>query len=127
MPSPPVRLTGPTIALGVTMVFSIAAIFGGVNSLAIKGVPAIALAWMVICSMAMVFGVASLFIRLWTRLLTTSSTNTGQRPAQLNKPQPNAQLNAAQTGPMNVPMSSVTDHTTRTFDPVYRERAERGK
>ena len=125
MPSPPVKLTGPTIALGATVVMSIIAIFAGVDNLAVRGVDPVALAWMVIVSLTMVFGVAALFIRLWTRLLTNSSNETAQRPAQLKKPQPNAQLNAAQTGPMNVPISSVTDHTTRTFEPAYRERADR--
>lgn len=125
MPAPPVKLTGPTIALGAMVVLSLAAIFGGAENLALRGVHPAALAWMVIISLAMVFGIAALVIRLLTSLLSNSKAQTEQRPAQLKQPQANAQLPAPQTGPMNVPISSVTDHTTRTFDPVYRERAKR--
>lgn len=127
MPSPPVKLTGPSIALSLMVVFSIAAIFSGVNGLALKGIHPVALAWIVIISMGMVFGVAAFFIRLLTKLLANSSSSIEHRRAQSKKPQPNAQLNPAQTGPMNAPISSVTDHTTRTFEPSYREKAERGK
>jgi hypothetical protein len=127
MPPPPPKLTGPTIALGLTVVLSLAAIFGGIDNLALRGVHPTAIAWIAIISLGMVFGVAALFIRLWTNLLTNAAAHTQQPPAQLKKPQPAAQLPAPQTGPMNVPLSSVTDHTTRTFEPAYRERAEREK
>lgn len=125
-PSPPVRLTGPTIALGVTIVFSLMAIFSGASNLALRGVHPTAIAWMVIVGLGMVFGVAALFIRLWTRLLTNNTVQIEQRPPQLKRGQQNPQLNGAQTGPMNVPISSVTDHTTRTFEPAYRDRIEKG-
>ena len=126
--APRVKLTGPSIALALMVVMSIAAIFSGVNRLALNGVHPTALVWMIIISLGMVFGVAALVIRLWASLLTNSSARTlEQHPAQLRKPQPNAQLQAAQTGPMNAPISSVTDHTTRTFEPAYRERIERDR
>jgi hypothetical protein len=126
--SPPVKLTGPTIALGATVVLSIVAIFAGADSLALRGVHPTALAWMIIISLATVFGITGLVVRLWTSLLANSSNrNEGQRPVQLNKPTPHAQLPGPQTGPMNIPVSSVTDHTTRTFDSKYRERVERGQ
>lgn len=125
MPARPVKLTGPTIALGATVVMSLVVIFTGAENLASRGIDAVALSWMIIISLTMVFGVVGLFIRLWSRLLTNSSSNIeAQRPAQLKKPQPNAQIPAPQTGPMNPPISSVTDHTTRTFEPAYRERGK---
>jgi hypothetical protein len=126
-PARPVRLTGPTIALCIMVVLSLVAIFGGVENLAMKGVTPIALAFIAITSLLMVFGVSALVIQVWLRLLTASSSNHAEHPAQLKRAQQNAQLPAPQTGPMNVPVASVTDHTTRTFEPAYKERFERGK
>jgi hypothetical protein len=80
---------------------------------------------MIIVSLTMVFGVSALFIRLLSNLLTNSSRRVEeQRPAQLKKPKQNAQIPAPQTGPMQPPISSITDHTTRTFEPAYRERGK---
>jgi hypothetical protein len=125
--APPVRLTAPIIALGAMVVLSLAAIFGGAESMALKGVSAAAIAWMVIISVTMVFGVTSLLIKLLASLHLNQSRLVGQpHAAQLKQPQPNAQLPAAQTGSMQAPISSVTDHTTRTFEPALRERARRG-
>jgi hypothetical protein len=96
--------------------------------LALRGVHPAAIAWMVIIALTTVFGITGLVIRLWTSLLTNSSARTGDhRPIQPRKPQTAPQLQSTQTGPMNTPVSSVTDHTTRTFEPAYRERAERRK
>ncbi|MBD0371264.1 MAG: hypothetical protein ICV60_10550 [Pyrinomonadaceae bacterium] len=121
--SPPPRLTGPIIALGVTVVFSLMAIFGSVTKLFDRGVHPAFLTWMVIFALALVFGVVGLITRLLTTLLKNSSVQMPEQPpAQLRRPQQSAQIPAPQTGPMNAPISSVTDHTTRTFDPVYRER-----
>jgi hypothetical protein len=128
--APRVRMTGPTIALAVMVVFSIAAIFSGAGTLALRGVHPAAITWMVIISMMTIFGISGLVIRLWTHLLRNSlhgGVPQYQQPTQLRQPQPNPQLQAPQTGPMQQPVSSVTDHTTRTFDPVYRERTQRGK
>jgi hypothetical protein len=123
--APPVRVTGPFIAIGATVVFSLAAIFSSADTLAVRGVNAAAIAWMVIVGLATVFGITGLLIRLLSSLLLNQSRLAGQlRPAQL-KQQPLAPpLPAAQTGPMQAPVSSVTDHTTRTFDPVHRQRVK---
>jgi hypothetical protein len=127
--APPVRLTGPTIALGAMVVISLMVIFGSASGLVMRGLHPAALAWMVIVGLATLFGITGLVIRLWVHLLKNSSADAVpqyQRPAQLRQPQPDPQqLQAPQTGPMQAPISSVTDHTTRTFDPVYRERSQR--
>jgi hypothetical protein len=127
LPSPPLKLTGPTIALGATIVMSLVAIFTGIDNLAMKGLSPKAIAAIAIVSLGVIFGIAALFINLWMKLLASSSAAPEQRPAQLKKPQPNAQIPAPNTGPMNAPISSVTDHTTRTFEPVYREQVKGGK
>jgi hypothetical protein len=121
--SPPVKLTGPIAALGATVILSLIVIFAAADKLSERGIHPTALAWIIIISMAMVFGIVGHITRLMATLLKNSSKGAEeQRPAQLRKPQPNEQLPAAQTGPMNAPISSVTDHTTRTFEPAYRER-----
>jgi hypothetical protein len=125
MPAPPVKLTGPSIAFGATVVLSLVVIFSGAESLALRGVHPTALTWMIIVSLTMVFGVSALLIRFLSNVLINSSRRfEEQRPAQLKKPKPNAQIHAPQTGPMQPPISSVTDHTTRTFEPAYRERGK---
>jgi len=119
----PVKLTGPVIALGATLVLSLIVIFAAADKLFERGINAVALTWMVVISLALVFGVVGHLTRLITSLLKNSSSHAvEQRPQHLRKPQSNEQLPAAETGPMNVPISSVTDHTTRTFEPVYKER-----
>jgi hypothetical protein len=123
--APPVRLTGKFIALAALVVFSLAAIFSGAENLAVRGVDGAAIAWMVIISVAMVFGVTGLLIRVLSSVIQNQSKLVAQQPPrapQLKQPQPNAALPAPQTGPMQTPISSVTDHTTRTFEPVYKGR-----
>ncbi|HEX8746398.1 MAG TPA: hypothetical protein VF717_04305, partial [Pyrinomonadaceae bacterium] len=121
--APPVKLTGPIMALGATVVMSLIVIFAAADKLSERGVYPTALAWIIIVSMAMVFGIVGHIARLMASLLKNSSNVAEeQRTAQLRRPKPHEQLPAAQTGPMNAPISSVTDHTTRTFEPAYRER-----
>jgi hypothetical protein len=121
--APKVRMTGPTIALGLTIVLSFAAVFSSATKLFDRGLPPAAVAWIIIIGLAAVFGITSLIIRFWMTLLANRGPQMEeQRPAHLKRPQPNAQIPAAQTGPMTPPISSVTDHTTRTFKPVYREK-----
>lgn len=121
----PPKLTGPTIALGMTVVFSVAAIFNGAINLAQRNVHPTAITWMVIIGLATVFGVVALMVNFWATLAKNSSgIREEQPPSQLKRPQPNPQLQAAETGPMNAPVSSVTDHTTRTFEPAYRKRGK---
>ena len=131
-PAQPVKLTGPSVALGLTVVLGFAAIFSALISLAERGVNPVAITWIAIISLATIFGIAALFIRLWSKLLISSSKSVEpqpqQRPAQLQRPQPAPQLQAPETGPVaRAPIASVTDHTTRTFEPIYRDRAEREK
>lgn len=131
-PAHPVKLTGPSIALGLMVVLSLTAIFSAIISLAEKGVHPAAITWIAIVSLMTIFGIAGLFIRLWSKVLIPSSKLVApqpqQRPAQLKRQQSAPQLQAPETGPVaRAPIASVTDHTTRTFEPAYRDRAEREK
>ncbi len=129
-PPAPVKLTGPTIGVAAMVVLSLIVILGFVDNLALRGVHPTAIAWIAIIAIGMVFGVAALIINLFVKLLLSGRTAAAaaeQRPPQLKKQHSNPQLSAPQTGPMNPPVSSVTDHTTRTFEPAHRERFEREK
>lgn len=65
-----------------------------------------------------VFIIAALLIRQLSRVLSIP-----QLPAAVPVQKPNlVETSPAQIGVGRVPASSVTDHTTRTLDPVYKER-----
>ncbi|HUS09105.1 MAG TPA: hypothetical protein VMZ30_01475, partial [Pyrinomonadaceae bacterium] len=59
------------------------------------------------------------FIRLlWRRTQGTKETSD----RALSKGQATKELDAAQARVLPEPMSSVTEHTTRAFEPIYPER-----
>ena len=121
-PAPPVRLTFPSVVLGLTIVIGLGIIFGGVTGFAERGVHPAALVWIVLFSTATLFGCVALMIRFWTKLLSlqremgpmhpTRSTFAERPPIQHLPP------------PRMEPVGSVTENTTRTFTPVYREPSD---
>lgn len=117
----PVDLTGPTIAIGLMVVVALAIIYIGATELLTKGIDPTALTWMVIVSLAMVMGVSALFIRQWTTLAGVVKPKERRKPAETKPPA----ASPAQLPPMrSEPVHSVTDHTTRTFDPVKARREQ---
>jgi hypothetical protein len=120
----PVKLTVPSVVLGLTIVCGLAMIILGVGQMALVGVPAVALVWMVLFAVATLFGCTALMIRFWTKLITlqreTIATNQPSRPALIEKPAPQ------QLPPRLDHIPSVTENTTRTFSPVYTDTADRG-
>ena len=120
----PIRLTLPSIVLGLTIVGGLGIIFGGANSFAVVGVHPAAIVWMVLFSVAALFGCVGLMIRFWTRILTMQreiiTTQPPARPAIVERP-PMQHL-----PPRFEPVPSVTENTTRTFSPVYTEPPDRG-
>jgi hypothetical protein len=83
-----------------------------------------AITWMVLFSMATLFGCSAMLIRFWTKMVGV------QR--QLPAPQQNFRPAFERATPQQLPsrfesVPSVTEHTTRTFSPVYREPSERGQ
>lgn len=122
---PPVKMTGPITALGATVVLCLIVIFAAADKLSERSIHPTALAWIIIISLAVLFGIVGRVTHLMATLLKQQPNRAEeQRPPQFRKPQPNEPLPAVPTGPMNTPLSSVTDHTTRTFEPVYRERGK---
>lgn len=126
LPTPvtaPVSLTAPTIVIGLTITVGLGIIFGGVTGLAELHVHPAAITWIILFSMATLFGCSALLIRFWSKMVglkrQTSAPQQNVRPAfERATPQ--------QLPPRFEPVPSVTEHTTRTFSPAYREPSERG-
>jgi hypothetical protein len=120
----PVKLVVPSIVLGATVIFSLGMIVTGVTQLANAGVPAGAIMAMGLFCTATLFGCIALMIRFWTNLITLQRQTVIQpsppRPSMVDRPA------AQQLPPRLEPVPSVTEHTTRTFSPVYIEASDRG-
>lgn len=118
----PVSLTAPTIVIGLTITGGLGIIFGGATELAQMHVHPAAITWMVLFSMATLFGCSAMLIRFWSKMVGVqrqSSPPQQGRPAfERSTPQ--------QLPPRFDPVPSVTEHTTRTFSHAYREPTEGG-
>jgi hypothetical protein len=121
--APPVKLIVPMIVLGLTITIGLGIIFGGASELAQMHLHPAAITWIVIFSMATLFGCTALLLRFWSKIFLLNREHLqhrNMRPAvQMAPPQ-------QQLPPRLEPMPSVTEHTTRTFSPVYREGSDPG-
>jgi len=120
----PVKLTVPSIVLGITIIGGLGIIFGGATEFARSGVHPAAILGMVLVSAAMLFGCSGLMIRFWTRLLTMQRELVAQQPT---RPPSIERPTMQHLPPRREPVPSVTENTTRTFSPIYSEPADRGK
>jgi hypothetical protein len=121
----PVRLTVPSIVLGVTILGGLGVIFGGATEFARQGLHPAAIVWMVLFSSATLFSCTGLLIRFLTKMMTLqreiAPLQQQPRPAFTDRPaMPHL------PPPRMEPVGSVTENTTRTFAPVYREPVDRG-
>lgn len=124
LPASPVNLNGPSWAMAVAVICMMGIIFGGVIALAEQGISAVALTWMVIVGLGTVVALVSLIFRQLSRL--ASANQQRSLPAPL-KPQVTSELYQARQGMLPEPLPSVTENTTRFFEPAYREPVERNK
>lgn len=123
----PARLVLPAIVLGLTVTGGLGIIFGSATEFAQMQLHPAAIAWMVLFGVATLFGCTALMIRFWLKVLTMNR-EMYQPPSQIRPPQMPAQMSAPrqQFQPRLEPMPSVTEHTTRTFSPAYREGSDPG-
>lgn len=122
-PAPPVKLTVPSLVMGLTVVIGLGIIFGGATQFASLGIHPAAIVWIVLFSSATLFGCTALMIRFWTKLMSLQRETQAfqpMRPAFSDRPI------AQQLPPRMEPVGSVTENTTRTFSPIYREPSDRG-
>ena len=124
---PPVKLAVPTIVIGLTITVGLGIIFGGIAQLAELHVHPAFLTWMFLFSMATLFGCSLMLIRFWSRMvgLRRQSTALPQNEQQHFRPE-RERVMPHQLPPRLDQVPSVTEHTTRTFAPIYREPSERG-
>jgi len=123
MVTAPVSLTVPTIVIGLTITIGLGIIFGGATGLARLDVHPFAITWMVLFSMATLFGCSAMLIRFWTKMLGLQRQPSA--PQQIIGPAFERPM-AQQLPPRYDSVPSVTEHTTRTFSHAYREPSERG-
>jgi hypothetical protein len=123
MAAPRVRLGIPSIVLGLSITGGLGIIIAGALEFARIGLHPAAIVWIVLFSMATLFGCTAMMIRFWTRLITP------QRDAVVSEPVRRSFVErppAQQLPPRLDGVPSVTENTTRTFSPLYREPSDRG-
>jgi predicted membrane protein len=123
MMAPP-KLVFPSIVLGMTILGGLGIIFGSATALATLRIHPAFIVWMVLFSAATLFGCTALLIRFFTRMMTLQreiSPSSQHQSAFTDRP-----TTPHLPPPRMEPVSSVTEHTTRTFTPIYREPADRG-
>lgn len=126
LPEQPVRLvnlTGPTIAIALMVIVGLGIVFASMSDLARNGFHPVALTWMVIAALGMIMGVAALVIRQWSNLAGVVKPKEQSLP---RKKSADKEFAPAQLPPLrSEPVPSVTEHTTRTFEPSYIDREHR--
>jgi hypothetical protein len=123
----PVRLGLPAIVLGLTITIGIGVIISGATDLARMQVHPAFITWMVIFALLTLFGCTALMLRFLMKVLTLNREVQPQNqvrprvqmPAQTQMDGPRQQFQ-----PRLEPVPSVTEHTTRTFSPAYREGSD---
>jgi hypothetical protein len=108
--------------LGLTIVVGLGIIFEGVKELAQMHVHPAFITWMVLFSMLTLFGSTAMLLRFWSKTLGLQRQDP-PRPQNIQNPASPAFV-PQQLPPRFDPASSVTEHTTRTFTPIYREPSE---
>ena len=115
----PVKLTIPSIVLGITILGGLGVIFGAASDFARQGLHPAAIVWIVLFSAATLFACVGLLIRFLTKMMTLgrelAPPQSQPRPAFSDRPP------VHHLPPRMEPVPSVTENTTRTFTPVYRE------
>jgi hypothetical protein len=120
----PVRLTLPSIVLGLTITIGLGIIFSTARELAELQLNWAAITWMVIFGLATLFGCTALLLRFWSKMLSSSR----EAPQPLQSVRSAVQISGPQQPlpPHFEPVPSVTEHTTRTFSRAYRESSDPG-
>jgi hypothetical protein len=124
----PISLTKPAIIIGIIVTaltlggFSIL-IEGAIRLATVFHVPDPIMA-IIMLGMATIIACDFLLLRLLSRIVRTSLEQKHEKPAML--PKQKTREEPRQLSPQFEPVPSVTEHTTRTFAPVFREPSDRG-
>ena len=121
----PVSLTGPSWAMALMIVVMVGIIFGSVVNLADRGVSAVALTWIVIAGLGSVIALVAMIFQQLSRMVMTNQQRV--QPAQLKSQATGELYQGSRPSALSEGVPSVTENTTRFFEPVYREPVERNK
>jgi hypothetical protein len=124
----PISLTKPAVVIGLTA----ALITLGGFAILVEGAVKLSHAFqqsdpvtaLVALGMTTIFVTDIMLIRVLSRIVKGSLEQAKQMPSSLTKP-PGREI-PRQLSPQLEPVPSVTEHTTRTFAPVFREPSDRG-
>ncbi len=122
----PVKITLPSIVMGLTILGGLGVIFGSATEFARLGIHPFAIVWIVLFSAAALFGCTALMIRFFTKMLSMQQGVSAGQPSRNATITINDRQAMHNLPPRMEPVPSVTEHTTRTFSPIYREPADRG-
>ena len=124
---PAVSLTGPAWALGMSVVaictFGLKGLLNGIEDIAEHGVHPAALAWIGIAGSLVLLGSVALLCWLFSRMFKTPQRAI--KPAWVKSGSLNEQRAPQQLGERPQPVGSVTDHTTRIFEPAYMDSSRK--
>jgi hypothetical protein len=120
----PVRTLGAAVSL--TTLMGITIIFVALDSMSGRALPPELLAMMGAAGFFLILVIDVLLLRILSRLVqlpvaapAPQFQTKGPEARELHTPPAQTYMPASSTDPL--PASSVTDHTTRTFHPVYKE------
>lgn len=120
----PIKLTAPTLIIGITIVAGLGVIIEGARELAMMHVHPAFLTWMVLFGMATLFGCTALLLRFWTKMVSLQRESRQlemKNPQPVFTPPPQGFVPPPQLTPRHDHIPSVTEHTTRTFSPIYKD------
>ena len=123
IPAAPIRLAVPSIVLGLTVMIGLGIIFGGATGFVERGLHPAAIVWIVLFSVATLFGCIGMMIRFWTKLLSMQRETAP--PPQMRSTFAERSAPSSLPPPRMEPVGSVTENTTRTFAPIYSEPPDR--
>lgn len=118
---------GTAWAIGLTTVFllvgGLAVLFGSIIDIVHSGMPPHVIIWLAAFGSGTLLGGVVLLLLFWMRLLKASPRGVGGGPMPLNSFVAPHELGAARAAAVPSPHSaaSITEHTTRIFEPSYRE------
>ena len=111
-------------AVGMTTVFlvvgGLAVLFGLLTDMLHSGLIPQMIVLLAALGALTILGSVALLMRFWMRLLNLSSRSADD-PTRLKNFAAVNELGPARTSPFADPLGSVTEQTTRTFEPSYRE------
>lgn len=127
--SPPAVSTGKVWAIGTTtmllVLMGLALLISGIREMAHSGLPPDVLKMIIICSMMLLLGGIAFFGWLWSRILGLPRRSDNV-PRTLLRSSPTNELGSARISALPEatmhPVSSVTEHTTRTLEHAQKKR-----